>query len=235
MINTCHVLADLHDPRKHVHHIFRSGDPSNPWNFRPILSIVHVLSTIVERIVQRHLYYFLSINRPLKRMCYLSKTVSSYLLPSFRPQSPPLQENCAGGCHRSYHVGCRQRRGHILCMIDLSKCFNVIDHSILLTKLQQHGVDTSWFASYLSGHIQTVSFTFNLGKRQSSKSLPNNIGVFQGSSLGPLLFNIFSNDLSLLANGADVFQFVDDIQVIVSAKKSGTEHLIQNIVNIDPN
>ena len=211
------LLADFPDPWKHsiVHPIHKSGDPSDPSNFRPI-SIVPVLAKIVERIVQRQLYYYLSKN------CLLSPTQHG-----FRPHH---STETALVAVTDRIMSAADRRGHTsLCMMDLSKCFDVIDHSILLTKLQQHGVDTSWFASYLSGHTQTVSFTDNQGKRQSSKSLPNNIGVFQGSYLGPLLYNIFSNDLSLFANGADVFQYADDTQVIVSGKKSHLDNLIQNM------
>ena len=47
----------------------------------------------------------------------------------------------------------------ILCLIDLSKCFDVISHSKLIEQLQLLGVDTSWFQNYLSGHTQSVSLT----------------------------------------------------------------------------
>ena len=42
-------------------------------------------------------------------------------------------------------------RGEIslLCLIDLSKCFDVIDHELLLDKLTLHGVETPWFAAYM--------------------------------------------------------------------------------------
>ena len=42
------------------------------------------------------------------------------------------------------------------------------------------------------------------------------MGVFQGSALGPLLFTIFSNNLSLNAEDAAVFQYADDTKVFVS-------------------
>ena len=217
MINTCLVLADFPDPWKHsiVHPIFKSGDTSDPSNFRPI-SIVPVLAKIVERVVQRQLYYYLSSNH------LLSPTQHG-----FRPHHST--ETALVSVTDRIMSAADRGEVTLLCLIDLSKCFDVIEHSILLTKIQQYGVDTKWFASYLSGHMQTVSFTDSLGKRHTSKSLPNNIGVFQGSSLGPLLYNIFSNDLSLFANEADVFQYADDTQVIVSGKKSDIQNLITNM------
>ena len=59
-----------------------------------------------------------------------------------------------------------------------------------------------------------------------SRSLPNPIGVFQGSSLGPLLFQIFANDLALYAPQAHVVQYADDTQVLVSGKKDSLPQLI---------
>ena len=49
--------------------------------------------------------------------------------------------------------------------------------------------------------------------------MPNSMGVFQGSALGPLLFTVFANDMSLFAAGASVVQYADDTQVIVSEQK----------------
>ena len=54
----------------------------------------------------------------------------------------------------------------------------------------------------------------------------NSIGVFQGSSLGPLLFQIFANDLSLHAPQAHVVQYADDTQLLVSGKKESLPELI---------
>ena len=108
----------------------------------------------------------------------------------------------------------------LLCLLDLTKCFDVINHLKLLTKLSLHGIDTSWFSAYLCNHTQSVSLTDARGKAQTSLPLPNNIGIFHGSSLGPLLYCIFANDLSLFGEDAVVVQYADDTQVLVSGKKS---------------
>ena len=52
------------------------------------------------------------------------------------------------------------------------------------------------------------------------------MGVFQGSALGPILFTVFANDMSLFAEEADVMQFADDTQVILSGKKSDLATLV---------
>ena len=214
IINTCLSNSDFPDQWKHsiVHPIYKSGDPSNPSNFRPI-SIVPVLGKIVERVVQRQLYYYLSSNH------LLSPTQHG-----FRPRHST--ETALVSVADRILTASDQGEISLLCLIDLSKCFDIIDHSILLCKLSQYGVDTSWFASYLSGHTQKVSFTDKACKKHISKSLPNNIGVFQGSSLGPLLYCLFSNDLSLFAASSDVTQYADDTQVLVSGKKSALPALI---------
>ena len=217
IINTCLSNSEYPDPWKHsiVHPIYKSGDPSNPSNFRPI-SIVPVLGKIVERTVQRQLYYYLTTNH------LLSPTQHG-----FRPRHS-TETALVSVADR---IIAATDRGEIslLCLIDLSKCFDIIDHSILLSKLQQYGINTSWFASYLSGHTQTVSFTDKTGKRHLSKSLQNNIGVFQGSSLGPLLYCLFSNDLSLFATDSDIIQYADDTQVLVSGKKTALPDLISRM------
>ena len=122
----------------------------------------------------------------------------------------------------SDHVLSANDRGEIslLCLLDLSKCFDVIDHSKLLTKLQLYGIDISWFSAYLQNHTQSVSSPDSLGNIKKSSPLPNGIGVFQGSALGPLLYCIYANDLSLFAEGTVVVQYADDTQILVSGKKS---------------
>ena len=90
-------------------------------------------------------------------------------------------------------------------------------------------MDTAWFEAYLQNHTQSVSFTDVSGNRQISTALPNNMGVFQGSALGPLLYTIFSNDLSLFVPGATVVQYADDTQVMVCGNKTALTDLTERM------
>ena len=73
-----------------------------------------------------------------------------------------------------------------LLLVDLSAAFDMVDHSILLKKLELYGMDyqsISWMNSYLSRRSQVVMVDGCL-----SPSLPITCGVPQVSILGPLLY-----------------------------------------------
>ena len=207
LINSCITTNDVPTSWKHslVYPIHKSGNPSDPSNFRPI-SILPVIAKIVERAVQRQLYYYLSSNHLLAPTQH-----------GFRPRhSTETALTCI-----TDHMLSAVDSGKIalLCLIDLSKCFDVIHHGKLLVKLQALGINTLWFQNYLHGHTQSVSFPGSDGKIVTSTPRDINQGVFQGSSLGPILFCAFANDLSLHAADAIVVQYADDTQVMISEPK----------------
>ena len=213
IVNSCIVHNDIPASWKHalIHPIHKSGDPNTPSNYRPI-SILPVITKVVEKVVQHQLQHYLSHNR------LLSPTQHGFR-PYHSTESALIQV--------SDRVLSGMDQGHIslLCLIDLSKAFDVISHSKLLEKFQLYGIDTAWFHHYLSGHTQSVS----VSKTQVSAPRAINQGVFQGSALGPLLFSIYVNDLSFHASDAFVTQYADDTQILFSGPKSTITDLAAKI------
>ena len=115
----------------------------------------------------------------------------------------------------------------ILVLIDLSKCFDVVPHEILLQKLSTYGIDTEWFRCYLEGHTQQVQIMNRDGTVAVSKSKRNEIGVFQGGSLSCILYMRYANDLSLFTpDTVSIVQFADDTQLLITGKKCNIQAMV---------
>ncbi len=111
--------------------------------------------------------------------------------------------------------------------LDLKKAFDTVNHDILLTKLYNLGIrgtEHKWFTNYLTSRYQSVVINGVL-----SDTLKIDIGVPQGSILGPLLFILYINDLtSVIDNKCKVVLYADDTALFYA---SNDPEDLQSVLN----
>ena len=107
-------------------------------------------------------------------------------------------------------------KGHVtlLGLLDLSATFDIVDHDILLKRLEVSfgmcGTPLKWMRSYVSGHTQTA-----IVNQSKSSMVKLSCGFPQESVLGPLLFILYSKDMSatIRRHGLWNHWYADDTQV----------------------
>ena len=181
--------------------IFKSGDKGDTNNYRPI-SVLPTISKIMERVVKNQLQSHLECHNIITRSQFgfrRNHSTETCILTMLNYLYEQIDNGCMGS----------------VIYIDLKKAFDTVSHKIMLRKLSSIGLSAEsvdWFASYLTDRSQVTRVS---GK--SSTNQPINIGVPQGSILGPVLFQIYVNDLPLYISNCHVSMFADDTAIYTAS------------------
>ena len=173
--------------------LHKKQDPLCKKNYRPV-AILSPLSKVLEKLVYGQMYQYFTTNKILHPSLHGYRSNRS-------TQTALLQ------MYDRWVKAASQGRISGAVLLDLSAAFDLVSPDILVSKLEIYGLDEeflAWVKSYLSGRYQAVWID-----HVSSDFIPCEVGVPQGSILGPLFFMLYVNDLPHILTCA-IDQYADD-------------------------
>jgi hypothetical protein len=182
--------------------LYKSNDAGDIANYRPI-SLLSVFSKILEKVVKEQLVNYVEGNRIITERQFgfrRNKSINDALW----QLTNNIDEALSGGDR------C------LVVFLDLAKAFDTVDRDKLLHKLSLIGVrdsELNWFRTYFTNRNQYVSV-----EGVESDPMTVNYGVIQGSTLGPILFLIYINNLTNLNIQGKFYLFADDTAVLFTGR-----------------
>ena len=123
--------------------LFKEGDRDDPCNYRPVF-IIPASSKILERVVHTQVYKYLNDHSILVNK-------------QFRFRKGHSTMSCIINLTNSIFTNMSKNMLTGVVFLDLKRVFDIVDHNILLNKLDTYGMGSNavdWFRLYLSGRFQ---------------------------------------------------------------------------------
>ena len=193
--------------------VHKSGDKTQVTNYRPI-SILSTVAKVFEALLCPYVqHYFDKYLMEMQHGFVKSRGTTTNLTSFIEMLSRSIDNN----------------KQTDAIYTDFRKAFDTVSHSILISKLSAYGVSgplLRWFKSYLTNRSFAV-----VVKGFKSNDLNIASGVPQGSHLGPILFNIFLNDISNCFLNSTPYIFADDIKFSREINSYEDVSLLQDDLN----
>lgn len=184
--------------------IYKGGNKHIISNYRPI-SVLPVFSKVLEKII------FTRLDNVFAKHCVFTDSQFGFRKGRSTEAALLFQKEII-------LQNIERRLITLGIFIDFSKAFDVLNHKILLQKLNRYGVRGTPLAlleSYLNNRKQCVVID---GQCSSFRNIRT--GVPQGSILGPLLFNVYINDIVNIDDEAQFIIYADDTSLFLSGEEA---------------
>ena len=180
----------------------KQGDLRKVTNYRPI-SLLPLPGKILEKLVHAQLTNYLEGNELIEQKQF-----------GFRKERSTMH---AVSCLANHvNISMNKSAVTVAIFIDFKKAFDCVQHEILLRKLSTlnlNGDSLQWVKDYLRNRSQTT-----LANGVKSESLQIKQGVPQGSTLGPLFYILYANDLANTIRESKSIFYADDTVIYITKK-----------------